>query len=227
HVPRCSPLVRGGCGRARRRWAGRRPRRGLRFAAHLPFTAGLTVRCVILQPSYIPWRGYFDLMRRADVFVFYDDVQYDTRGWRNRNRIKTSTGSIWLTIPVKKHGAQTLGIPINEIETADDEWASRHLITITHAYRQAPFFDAYRSWLEATYANPPRGLSDFTIATTMELATMLGIEGTTFIRSSSLKVDGAKTDRLLKILERVDATTYLSGPSPKDYIEESKFRDAG
>src|ERR671929_87245 len=60
------------------------------------------MRCVILQPSYIPWRGYFDLIRRAGVFVFYDDVQYDTRGWRNRNRVKTPRGAQWLTIPFNR-----------------------------------------------------------------------------------------------------------------------------
>src|SRR5229473_3132034 len=55
------------------------------------------VRCAIVQPSYIPWRGYFDLIRRVDVFVFFDDVQYDRRGWRNRNRVKSPQGSRWLT----------------------------------------------------------------------------------------------------------------------------------
>ena len=67
---------------------------------------------VILQPSYIPWRGYFDQIRRADLFVFYDDVQYDKRGWRNRNQIKTASGKQWLTVPVYSHGAQTKNIPI-------------------------------------------------------------------------------------------------------------------
>ncbi len=184
------------------------------------------MRCVILQPSYVPWRGYFDLIRRADTFVFLDDVQYDTRGWRNRNRIKTPNGPAWLTIPVKKHGAQTEGIPINAIETADNSWAGRHLSTITHAYRRAPHFDLYRPWLEEAFAHPPRGLSDFTIATTMELTRMLGINDTTFVRSSSLGATGRKTDRLIEILTRLGATTYLSGPSAKDYIEETRFEES-
>ena len=66
------------------------------------------MKCVILQPSYIPWRGYFDLIHRSDVFVFYDDVQYDKHGWRNRNRIKTQQGPAWLTVPVRHAG---LGAP--------------------------------------------------------------------------------------------------------------------
>ena len=184
------------------------------------------MRCVILQPSYIPWRGYFDLIRKADLFVFYDDVQYDTRGWRNRNRVKTSSGTTWLTIPVRKHGAQTEGIPIHRIETSDDEWPRKHLATLRHAYAKAPHFDRYRPWLEETYAAPSRNLASFTIQTTMDLASMLGAHAT-FVRSSELGVGGRQTDRLIRVLEKVGATSYLSGPSARSYIEEEKFERAG
>lgn len=185
------------------------------------------MRCVILQPSYIPWRGYFDLIHRADVFVFYDDVQYDTRGWRNRNRIKTAAGSKWLTIPVRARGAQTEQIPIREIEIAEEAWAAKHREALTRSYAKAPHFERYRPWLKKTYAAPPTLLADFTIATTVELASMLGIASTRFLRSSALEVEGRKTDRLIAILRKLGATHYLSGPSAKDYIEEEKFAAAG
>ena len=185
------------------------------------------MRSVILQPSYIPWRGYFDLIRKADVFVFLDDVQYDTRGWRNRNRIKTPTGTAWLTIPVIKHGAQTDAIPISSIETANGEWAANHLARLTQSYRSAPYFDHVRPWLVETYASPPRGLADFTMRTTMELASMLGIAGTTFMKASDLGATGRKTEHLIDILQKVGATTYLSGPSARDYIDVASFDDAG
>src|SRR5438067_11581906 len=89
------------------------------------------LRCAIVQPSYIPWRGYFDLIRRSDVFVFYDDVQYDARGWRNRNRVKTPAGARWLTIPGHSSGAQTRHIPICEVETAHTESPAEHLATLS------------------------------------------------------------------------------------------------
>lgn len=181
------------------------------------------MRCVILQPSYIPWRGYFDLIRRADVFVFYDDVQYDKRGWRNRNRIKTPSGSQWLTIPVKSHGAQTAHIPINEIEVAGREWARDHLATLTTMYGRAPFFRQYREWLSRMYGDVPQKLADFTISTTIEISRQLGISATKFVRSSELSVEGKKTDRLIAVLEKLGADSYLSGPSARDYIEEAKF----
>jgi hypothetical protein len=185
------------------------------------------MRCVILQPSYIPWRGYFDLIHRADVFVFYDDVQYDARGWRNRNRIKTPNGTRWLTIPVRKHGSQTAHIPINAIEIADDAWAQSHLDALRAAYRRAPHFKELEEWLVHMYAAPPRNLAEFTIAATVDIARRLGIESTRFMRSSELAVEGRRTDRLIAVLQAVGADHYLSGPSARDYIEPAKFDAAG
>jgi hypothetical protein len=186
------------------------------------------MRCVILQPSYIPWRGYFDLIHRADVFVFYDDVQYDTRGWRNRNRIKTAHGTKWLTIPVKKHGAQTEGIPIDRIAIDPSvDWPRQHLAALSQSYAAAPHFAEYQGWLQRTYEHPPALLADFTIATTIELAGMLGFGDTRFLRSSTLGIVGRKTDRLISILRALGATEYLSGPSARGYIEPEKFAEAG
>ncbi len=184
---------------------------------------------VILQPSYIPWRGTFDEIRRADLFIFYDDVQYDTRGWRNRNRIKTAQGLQWLTIPVHRHGAQVENIPIHQIEIDwEQPWAERHWKAIQFAYRKAPYFKRYAAWLEEVYTRRPTKLADFTIPVCIELARQLGIAHTQFMRSSELEgIEGQKTARLIQILQRVGATHYISGPSAQDYIEPEQFAAAG
>jgi hypothetical protein len=184
-------------------------------------------RCVIVQPSYIPWRGHFDLIHRADVFVFYDDVQYDKHGWRNRNRVKTPRGSEWLTIPVRSKGNVVEHTPTYQIEIADASWPRKHLRTLTQLYRNAPHFAEYQPWLESIYAAPPKLLADFTIATTIAIAERLGITQTKFMRSSELNASGTKTDRLIEILRQLGATHYLSGPSAKEYIEPEKFERAG
>jgi hypothetical protein len=186
------------------------------------------MKCVILQPSYIPWRGYFHQIAKADVFVFYDDVQYDKRGWRNRNRIKTPHGTQWLTIPVHSKGAQTHNIPIYDIPICwDNNWNKDHYLTLESAYAKAPFFQRYQPLLQDFYAREPELLADFTIDTTLALARELGIKGTEFLRSSSLNVEGSKTDRLIHILSTLGADHYISGPSARDYIEEHKFEAAG
>jgi WbqC-like protein family len=189
------------------------------------------LKCVFLQPSYIPWRGYFDQIYQADIFVFFDNVQYDKRGWRNRNRIKTPHGVQWLTIPVHSKGAQTENISINQIHISwDRPWNEEHWKTLKMAYTKAPYFKRYAPLLESFYATQPEMLSDFAIETTIALANELGITHPTFMRSSSLGVPGSKTgnktDRLINILNKLGATTYITGPSAKDYIEPEKFQAA-
>jgi hypothetical protein len=158
------------------------------------------MNAVILQPSYIPWRGVFDQIRRADVFVFYDDVQYDKRGWRNRNQIKTPKGKQWLTIPVHSRGAQTEHIPINQIKISwESAWNEDHWNSLQHSYRKAPYFQQYADLLQEFYRRRDVFLADFTIDLTIALARQLGIEHTRFLRASSLQVTGVKTDRLSRL----------------------------
>jgi hypothetical protein len=181
---------------------------------------------VILQPSYIPWRGYFDLLHRADVFVFYDDVQYDKHGWRNRNRIKTASGTQWLTIPVNAKGAVSGDLQLADARIVwTQDWARKHATTIRQSYSRAPFFSHYASMVDAFFATRHERLVDFTIETTLALAKELGIT-TRFVRSSQLGVTGERTERLVKILHKLEATHYLSGPSAKDYIDPAVFAQA-
>jgi WbqC-like protein family len=186
------------------------------------------MKCVVLQPSYIPWRGYFHQIAKADTFIFYDDVQYDKHGWRNRNRIKTANGSIWLTIPVISHGNTTNHTLINEIKIKSDEnWRKKHLLSVRYAYSKSPYFSQVFPFVENLYESETDSLSEFTIKTTVKIAEFLGIENTKFLRSSEIAVEGSKTDRLLQILTKVGADHYISGPAAKSYLVESEFESAG
>lgn len=183
---------------------------------------------VILQPSYIPWRGYFHQISQADLFIFYDDVQYDKHGWRNRNQIKTTQGKQWITIPVHSGGA-TDGLLIKDAKIDwSKPWAANHWKALTFAYAKAPYFRQYASLLEPFYQRHDDLLADFTIDLTIALARELGITHTKFMRSSEIPgIDGQKTDRLIQILTKVGTTHYISGPSARDYIEQDKFDAAG
>ena len=186
------------------------------------------MKCVILQPSYIPWRGYFDQMAMADIFVFLDDVQYDKHGWRNRNRIKTHQGPIWLTIPVFSKGTTSQHILISQIEINHRQpWNNKNLRSLQQAYGKPLYLDGYTNLLDRFYKDPPQMLADFDIELSVALARELGIQHTRFIRSSELRVEGQKTDRLIAILEKLGADHYISGPSARDYIEPEKFAAAG
>jgi hypothetical protein len=182
---------------------------------------------VILQPSYIPWRGYFHQIQKADLFIFYDDVQYDKHGWRNRNRVKTAGGSRWITIPVFSGGAVTEHMLIKDAKIEwTKKWNASHWDILRQSYKAAPYFKQYAPLLQEFYQRQDEFLADFTIDLTIALARELGI-GAKFTRSSSLNAQGTKTDRLVEILTQVGTTHYISGPSAKDYLEEDKLASAG
>jgi hypothetical protein len=188
-----------------------------------------TLNCVILQPNYIPWRGYFHQILKADVFVFYDDVQYDKNGWRNRNRIKTPNGPQWLTIPVISSGVIENKTAIKDIRIDwTKNWSRKHWATIKQAYNKAPYFNQYAENLNHYFEAKFDLLADLTIDMTIYISKLLGNQKTEFIRSSSMEgIHGIKTERLLQILQQVGADHYISGPSAVDYLDETLLLENG
>jgi len=185
------------------------------------------LKLAIIQPSYIPWRGYFHQIQKADVFIFYDDVQYDKHGWRNRNRVKTANGTIWLTIPVAARGNVVESTPINEIRCASKGWGRKHWATLRQAYGRAPHFDRYAPLLEEFYSRQEVRLAELTIDLTRRLAHELGIARTRFVRASELAgIQGSATDRLIALMRAVGADHFISGPTAKAYIDEAKLEVA-
>lgn len=182
----------------------------------------------ISQPGYIPWRGTFHLIQRADLFVFFDDVQYTRRSWRNRNRVKGPQAVRWLSIPVRSKGVQQEKTPIHRIPIDwGRDWPRSHREILRQCYLTAPFYRRYETLLDRLYGSRPALLADFTIETTTSLARELGIRHTRFLRSSDLAVPGSGTERVLNILRRVGATHFINGPTARAYTDEGLLRDAG
>jgi hypothetical protein len=181
-------------------------------------------KVAILQSNYIPWKGVFDMINQADIFVFFEDTQYTKRDWRNRNLIKTSSGLKFLTVPIKKNFQKT---KIFEIKISnDEEWQRNHYESIRHNYCKAPFFKEYHFILENIYIkNKWTNLSQLNIYSTKLIANILGIK-TEFINSIDLKTTGIKDDKIISICKQLNATHYLSGPAAKAYIKEDKFKNA-
>lgn len=180
-------------------------------------------KVVILQSNYIPWKGYFDLIHDADLFIFYDDVQYTTRDWRNRNKIKTIDGTKWLTIPVTANRSSL----IDEVNIFDEKWSKKHWETIKHFYSKTLFFKQYKSFFENIYFRKYTLLSEFNQYMIKQISKEILKINTEFQDSRIYYADGTKTDRLLDILEKADADLYISGPAAQSYIEEEKFQTAG
>ena len=104
----------------------------------------------IIQSNYIPWKGYFDFIDSMDLFILFDDVQYTRRDWRNRNKIKTSNGTRWLSIAVEAKG--NYHEPISSIRVAQKDWAKSHLESIKQAYKDTEAYDCAYPLLLELYA---------------------------------------------------------------------------
>jgi len=172
----------------------------------------------IMQPTYLPYLGYFQLMAASDVFVFLDDVQFARRSWQSRNRILTAQGELMLTVPVRKHDRDT---PIHAIRIDDGQtWREKHLAAMRHAYGKRPFFAEGFAFITEQLAREPDGaLADLTCGMAQAAAQRIGIE-TRFVRASSLAAVGARSEHLLAICRAVGATEYVSPTGSADYMEE-------
>lgn len=181
---------------------------------------------VVLQPGYLPWIGFFDQLARSDAFVFYDDVQYDKNGWRNRNRVKGQDGSpLWLTVPVrlKGHfGARVMDVEIDSTQ----KWVDKHLRTLEQLYRREPCFDRVFPAVAEVVRRKHGLLVDLDLELVEVLRKILGLERR-IVRSSQLDIHGGQTERLVRFCQHFGATRYLTGDSAEAYLDQAAFTSVG
>jgi hypothetical protein len=180
----------------------------------------------IVQSSYIPWKGYFDLIGSVDEFILYDDMQFTRRDWRNRNLVKTPTGLSWLTVPVQVKGKYDQSIRDTVIDGPN--WAAIHWKTLVQNYKRAPHFERIAALLEPVYCNAARftHLSDLNRSLLQIICAELGIK-TPLRWSWEYPLKEGKTERLVDLCVQTGATEYISGPAAKDYIDKNLFDEAG
>jgi hypothetical protein len=180
---------------------------------------------VVIQSNYIPWKGYFDLINLADECILLDDVQFTKNDWRNRNRIKTPRGLIWLTIPVKVKGH--LSRTIRQTEVADPGWQRRHWKSIAYNYARAAYFPRYAQQIEALYAQPSsRSLSSINRCFIQGICELLGIR-TPLFDSDRYATSDDRNARLIDLCRQSQATDYLTGPAARAYLDEAAFEQHG
>lgn len=178
-------------------------------------------KIAILQSNYIPWKGYFDLIASVDEFILYDDMQYTKRDWRNRNKIKSSNGLLWLSIPVEIKGKSLQSI--KETKVSDRSWALKHWSSIQHSYSKSKYFEQYKHFFEDAYLqSSEESLSLINYKFITIVCEILGIN-TKISRSSDFSLVDGKSERLLGVCKDSGATEYISGPAAKDYLDESLF----
>ncbi len=176
----------------------------------------------IHQPNYLLWLGVFYKIAVCDLFVFLDNVQYTKEGFINRNKIKTPNGAQWLTVDVLTKGRPEQ--KIFEVEINNQvPWATNHWKALHFNYAKAPYFDTFKSDLEAIYHQKWDNLSLLNQTLNILISKMLGIKDTKFLLASELGVSGESTELLVNICRKVGSDTYLSGFSGTKYMDESLF----
>lgn len=173
----------------------------------------------MLQPGYLPWLGFFEQLSNCDLFVIYDDVQFDKNGWRNRNRIKSPAGPHWLTVPVHA------GIDKKILEVTIDNkqnWAKKHIGSIEQFYKKCDYLDCYLPRLKELLSSDWQYLIDLDMQLVIQMKEWLGI-GTSIVRSSELGVDGDRNLRLLNMCKHFKATRYYSGKAAQCYLDVELF----
>jgi hypothetical protein len=186
----------------------------------------MSIEVAIMQPTYLPWIGYFAMIDRVDRFVYLDTVQFTRRSWQQRNRIKTAQGELMLSVPVFSKGMRDQTIAETRVDWQSG-FAKKHLKSIETAYRRAPFFETYFEPLRERYNPEAATLADFTIDIIDFLCGAFGIR-TPRGRSSSLPGEGRQATLLASICKGMGASQYLSAPGSRDYIEQAHaFERAG
>lgn len=175
-----------------------------------------------MQPNYLPWIGYLNLIYNCDKFVFLDHVQYTKNEWINRNRIKTSSGWTYLTVPIKRKDLISQPICKAEIDNSKN-WRETHWKAIKFNYAKSLHFKEHESIFQEIYQKDWLYIADLNIQFTKKIMEIFELKKEIFL-SSELNIDGQKTDLVINICKYLKADEYFSPLGAKEYIEEDKFK---
>ena len=177
------------------------------------------------QPAYLPWLGYFHKIALADTLIILDSVQFEKNSFTNRNKIKTSNGQAWLTIPVEMKGH--LEKNINEIKIDNNiNWRKKHWNSILLNYKKAPFFSDYSEFFEHYYSKEASNLSDFIESSTLIFLKELEIN-IPVKKLSEMGISSKKQELIIDMCKATSSNAFVFGALGKNYAEDILFTQNG
>ncbi len=171
------------------------------------------------QPAFMPWLGYLHKIAVSEKFIILDSVQFEKNSFINRNYIMGQNGPILLTVPIKikNHLSKT----IVDIEIAEGtNWKKKHLNSIYLNYKKSPFFKDHFPFFEEIYNSEWKTILSLNITILEYLLKVFGIN-TRIIKLSDLKIDGTKTELIINLCKKLEATKFIFGAKGKDYADIS------
>jgi len=179
------------------------------------------MKCSIMQPTYLPWLGYFDLIDQVDIFVFLDNVQVVKRSWHVRNRIKASQGELNLTIPIKKTKYRDKTLFCETHLNNEQNWRNKHVKSIELAYKKAPFFNEVYLFVKDLIECSESILSKFNINIIKKISSKMGICKELINASQLENISGKKDTLLASICKEIGCDYYLAVKGSAGYLEKN------
>lgn len=181
----------------------------------------------IHQPNYLPYLGFFDKLKKSDVFIIYDDAQFTKGDFQHRNRIRIYNRWKWLTVPVEKKHIPINHIKIkNEVEIEGITWKEAHLKEIYDNYKKAPYYQHFEKYITQIYEQEYDMLIDINIKLIKFLMKSFEID-TKIVYSSEFGFTSRSTEKLVDLVSTIGGDVYLSGPAGKDYLDLQLFEKKG
>lgn len=173
----------------------------------------------MMQPAFLPWQGFFELVFRSDVFILLDDFQFSNQSYHQRNRLFVAPGSVdWWTVPV--HKAQASKTPLNQVRIDDGApWRKKMQRRLQANYARAPFYDAVYPHVAAWLARGDASLAELNIGFIELVLGLFGWERSLH-RSSAYPDTALRSQRVVGLLRQFGATGYLSARGSFGYMRE-------
>ena len=184
------------------------------------------MKIFISQSNYLPWRGFFDILSRVDLYIVYDSMQYTKNDWRNRNLVCNDNKLQWITIPC---GAK-ISRSIDEVYPTKNNWAAKHFSTLQHLYSRSKYWNEYKASLSHIYSSMDQNISlssiniEFLKYIMRNLGINTHIERDTELIDKTTLLNLERNERLIALCNEVQAKTYLTAPAAKTYLKTSLFR---
>lgn len=179
------------------------------------------MRIAIMQPGYLPWLGFFELMHNCDLFVLFDDVQYTKKDWRSRNRIRTNKDWMWLSVPVQTRSKRFQLIKEAKIDHSSN-WRHKHLKAVEINYKGSPYFEKYFPCLREIISFKWEHLVNLDLELIKWLSSEIGIKRT-ILMSSELGTGGMREQKIIAICKALKADELYDTKVSATFLDVAQF----
>lgn len=179
-------------------------------------------KIAISQPRYLPSCNYIERMIMSDIFVVMDNVQHQKRAYEHRNKIRTSNGETWLSIPIdRKNSASN---HICDLMILNDKcWEGVHFKSFEYNYRKTPYYNEIIRLLEKFY-NKKRTFLNEAVKDMFEILIKYLEINVNLVWASDYNWSTKNDELLIEMVKFFNGETYISGPNGKNYIDCEKFK---